>query len=152
MVGLHERRISAGIVSAVLLAAAGVGGGLRAQQAVTSAARIEATGQDSAPARREITLQARSCAFTPDRIEVNQDDLLKITLVAEDAPHSFTIDAYRIAKRATPNRPVTFEFRADRPGKFPYYCNLTENTGCSQMQGELVVSPRPAAREGTVLR
>jgi heme/copper-type cytochrome/quinol oxidase subunit 2 len=53
-----------------------------------------------------------------------------------------TIDAYRIAKRVGPGQPVTFEFRADRPGTFPYYCNLQIEDGCRQMRGELVVRPR----------
>lgn len=98
--------------------------------------------QESAPARHEITVVARRYAYTPDRIEVTQDDLVKITLVAEDIPHSFTIDAYRIAKRAEPGHPVTFEFRADRPGTFVYYCNLSGDDGCSRTRGELVVKPR----------
>jgi cytochrome c oxidase subunit II len=101
-----------------------------------------AARQESAPTRREFTIVGRRYAFSPDRIEVNQDDLVKVTLVAEDIPHSFTIDAYRIAKRAAPERPVTFEFRADRSGTFEFYCNLTTDEGCRRMRGELVVTPR----------
>jgi plastocyanin len=37
---------------------------------------------------------------------------------------------------------VTFEFRADRAGTFPYYCNLQGEEGCRQMRGVLVVKPR----------
>jgi plastocyanin len=37
---------------------------------------------------------------------------------------------------------VTFEFRADRAGTFPYYCNLQVEDGCRQMRGVLVVNPR----------
>jgi len=54
---------------------------------------------------------------------VDQDDVVRITFTAEDIPHSFTIDAYRIAKRASPGRPVVFEFQADQPGSFRIYCN-----------------------------
>ena len=84
----------------------------------------------------------RRYAFNPPRIEVNQDDLVKIELRTEDIAHSLTIDAYRIAKRVGPGHPVTFEFRADRAGTFPYYCNLQIDDGCRQMHGELVVRPR----------
>jgi heme/copper-type cytochrome/quinol oxidase subunit 2 len=52
------------------------------------------------------------------------------------------LDEYRIAKRAAPGNPVTFEFRADRAGTFPFYCNLTIDDGCREMRGELVVTPR----------
>jgi heme/copper-type cytochrome/quinol oxidase subunit 2 len=94
-------------------------------------------------ARREIHVSARRYAFTPDRIEVDQDDLLKITFTAEDIPHSFTIDAYRIAKRAGAGQTVTFEFRADQAGTFPFYCNLALDEGCREMRGELVVREKP---------
>ncbi len=84
----------------------------------------------------------RRYAFDPPRIEVNQDDLVKIELRSEDIAHSLTIDDYRIAKRVSPDQPVTFEFRADRAGTFPYYCNLQIDDGCRQMRGQLIVKPR----------
>ena len=103
-------------------------------------------GQAQEPAQgpRDITLTARRYEYSQPRIDVTQDDVIRITLVAEDIPHSFTIDDYyRIAKRAAPGKPVTFEFRADRAGTFPFYCNLTIDDGCRKMRGELVVAPKP---------
>jgi len=91
---------------------------------------------------RDITLTARRFEYSQGRIDVTQDDVIRITLVAEDIPHSFILDAYRIAKRAAPGTPVTFEFRADRAGSFPFYCNLTIDDGCRKMRGELVVAPK----------
>jgi cytochrome c oxidase subunit 2 len=88
---------------------------------------------------REITVKARRYAFNPARIEVNQGDIVKITLIAEDVPHSFTIDEYRISKRASPERSVTFEFCADKPGRFVFYCSLTADQRCREMRGELLV-------------
>ena len=92
--------------------------------------------------RRDVAVTARRYAFVPTRLEVQQDDLIKITLTAEDIAHSFTIDAYRIAKRAGSGQTVTFEFRADRAGTFEYYCNLAIDDGCRAMKGELVVHSR----------
>ncbi len=90
-----------------------------------------------------VTVVARKYSFSPARIEVDQDDIVKITLKAEDIPHSFTIDNYyRIAKRAAPGQPVTFQFRADQAGKFVYYCNLTTDERCKEMRGELVVNAK----------
>jgi heme/copper-type cytochrome/quinol oxidase subunit 2 len=80
--------------------------------------------------------------FDPPLIERFQDDLVKVELRTEDIAHSLTIDSYRIAKRVSPGQPVTFEFRADQPGTFPFYCNLQIDDGCRQMRGELVVKPR----------
>jgi heme/copper-type cytochrome/quinol oxidase subunit 2 len=100
------------------------------------------SAQDQGPTVKPFTVSAHRYAFDPPRIEVNQDDLVKIELRTADIAHSLTIDEYRIAKRVGPGQPVTFEFRADRAGSFPYYCNLQVEDGCRQMRGVLVVKPR----------
>jgi cytochrome c oxidase subunit 2 len=92
--------------------------------------------------RHEIVVTAKRYEFSPSRIEVAANDVVKITLTADDIAHTFTVDEYRISKRAAPGRPVTFEFRADKAGSFPFYCNLTIDDGCRGMRGELVVTPR----------
>jgi cytochrome c oxidase subunit 2 len=89
--------------------------------------------------QRSLNVVARKYAFEPARLEVNLNDLVKVTLSSPDIAHSFTIDAYRIAKRVSGGHAVTFEFRADQPGTFPIYCNLRQDERCRQMHGELVV-------------
>lgn len=103
---------------------------------------VAASAQDQGPTARTFTIAAHRYTFNPSKIEVNQDDLISITLNADDIAHSLTIDVYRIAKRANPGQPITFEFRADQAGTFPYYCNLQLDDGCRRMRGELVVKPR----------
>jgi heme/copper-type cytochrome/quinol oxidase subunit 2 len=88
---------------------------------------------------REFTVTGRDHRFAPGRLEVQKDDLVKITFTASDIAHSFTLDSYRIAKRAGAGQTVVFEFRADQTGSFPFYCNLTQDDRCRQMKGELVV-------------
>jgi len=92
-----------------------------------------------AQAKRDFTVDAKKYRFSPDRIEVQQGDVVRITLIADDIPHSLTIDDYRIAKRGEPGKPVSFEFLADRAGTFKFHCNLTIDDGCRKMSGELVV-------------
>ncbi len=104
-------------------------GTLLAQTAV-SAAQIQ---------KRQVTVDAKKYAFTPAKIEVFEGDVVEITLVPGDSPHSFTVDAYKIAKRAEPGKPVTFEFLCDKRGSFRFYCNLTADDGCRRMAGELIV-------------
>jgi heme/copper-type cytochrome/quinol oxidase subunit 2 len=101
-----------------------------------------AIGQEQAPNRRDFTIVAKNHVFTPNRIEVAQDDLVKITMTSEDRPASFAIDAYRIAKRAAGGETITFQFRADQPGIFSFFCNLTSDEGCKNMRGTLVVNKR----------
>lgn len=98
--------------------------------------------QAPAGSSRDVAVSARRYEFSPPRIHVDQNDLVKISFTAEDIAHSFTVDAYRIAKRANPGQTVTFEFRADQPGTFRYYCNLAIDDGCRQMHGELIVRAR----------
>jgi heme/copper-type cytochrome/quinol oxidase subunit 2 len=87
----------------------------------------------------EVSVDGDHYVFAPARIEVQKDDLVKITFHAKDIAHSFTVDAYRIAKRAAAGQTVVFEFRADQAGTFPFYCNLTQDDKCKQMKGEIVV-------------
>ncbi len=96
-------------------------------------------GQERAPRRREFTITASDYAFTPDRIEVAHEDVVKIALVGKDQPHAFAIDEYRILKRVLPDSTTTFEFRADRPGTFSYYCSISADPGCRAMRGTFVV-------------
>ena len=102
----------------------------------------QASGQDHGPSAQRFSVAASRYTFEPRRINVEQDDLVRIELRTLDIAHSMTVDAYRIAKRVSPGAPVTFEFRADQAGTFPFYCNLQLDEGCRQMRGELIVRPR----------
>lgn len=95
-----------------------------------------------APNRREFTIVARDFQFSPSRLEVSQDDLVKLTVRSEDVAYGITIDEYRIAKRVPAGGAVTFEFRTDRPGTFPFYSNLTSDSRHAQARGQLIVRPR----------
>ena len=95
--------------------------------------------QEPSQNRREFTIVAKDHVFSPNKLEVSQDDLVKITLRSEDVPVSFAIDAYRIVKRVPGKTSVTFEFRADQAGTFPFYCNLTTDAACKDMRGVLNV-------------
>ena len=100
-------------------------------------------------ARRDFDVVAKRYSFKVSgneagEIHVSQNDLVHVTLSTEDIPHSFTIDEapYRIMKRAEPGKSVSFDFRADSPGRFRFYCNLTADDKCKAMRGTLVVAPK----------
>src|SRR5919106_4748632 len=98
--------------------------------------------QDQAPNRPEFSLVARNYRYTPDRLEVIQDDLVRLTIRSEDFTYSFAIDEYRIVRRVPAGETTSFEFRADRAGTFRFYSNLTGEGDHADMQGQLVVRPR----------
>jgi heme/copper-type cytochrome/quinol oxidase subunit 2 len=116
---------------------------VRALLLILALAGAASVSQDQGPTAKPFSISAHRYAFAPARIEVNQDDLVRIQLRTDDIAHSLTIDEYRIAKRVGPGHPVTFEFRADRAGTFPFYCSLQVEDGCRRMRGALVVRPRP---------
>ena len=96
--------------------------------------------QDQAPPnRREFSITARDYRFTPDRLEVTQDDLVKLTIESADVTYSFTIDAYRLSRRIPAGTKTVVEFRADQAGTFDFYSNMT---GHEKMRGQLVVRRR----------
>jgi len=98
--------------------------------------------QDQAPTRREFTLTARDYSFSPNRVEAQQDDLIKLTVQSADNAYGFTIDDYRVSKRVPAGGSTIVEFRADRAGTFAFYSNLSNDSRHSQMRGQLVVRPR----------
>ena len=102
----------------------------------------------TAQAKRDFEVGARKFRFSvsgtdAQEIRVTQDDLVRVTLSAGDIPHSFTLPEYRIQKRVEPGRDVTFEFRAERVGRFEFHCSLT-NDNCRErgMVGALIVAAR----------
>jgi heme/copper-type cytochrome/quinol oxidase subunit 2 len=139
MVPLRSRRGAALAAGLIGFGVGLTGGVLTSRVGVTTL-----LAQEQAPTRRELTITARKYGYAPSRIEVTQDDLVKVTInvPGDDIPHSFTIDGYRIAKRVGAGQTVTFEFRADQAGTFPIYCNLRQDERCREMKATLVVKPR----------
>lgn len=98
--------------------------------------------QEQAPNRREFTLAARDYRFSPARVEVTQDDLVKLTVQSADNAYSLTIDEYRLSRRVPAGGSTSLEFRADQVGTFTFYSNMTSDARHADMRGELVVRPR----------
>ena len=103
---------------------------------------VDLSAQDQAPNRHELSLVARDFRWTPNRIEMSQNDLVRLTIRSEDIAYSFAIDEYRIVRRVPAGGTTSFEFRADRPGTFRFYSNLTSDRAHSEMQGQLIVQPK----------
>ena len=101
---------------------------------------------------RTFQIDAHQFAFTPGRIEVNEGDVVTITLTASDVVHGFYLDGYGIEQTITPGITQTMTFTADQPGKFRYRCSVSCGTLHPFMIGELAVNGNlPLARAyGTV--
>ena len=103
---------------------------------------LRSFAQEQAPTRRDVNISVKDFSFSPARIAVSRNDLVRVTVQSEDVAYSFTIDAYRVSKRVPAGGSVSFEFLADREGTFPFYSSLTSDARHAEARGELVVSAR----------
>lgn len=108
--------------------------------AVPALARMAA--QDKAPTRREFTVVVSDYRFSPERLEVSKDEIVRLVVQSKDVAYSLTIDEYRVSKRIPAGGSVSFEFRADKAGTFVFYSNLTSDPRHERARGQLVVSAR----------
>lgn len=103
--------------------------------------RSSANDQEQSFTRRDVSVTVKGFRFSPARIAVSRDDLVRVTVQSEDIAYSFTIDAYWLSKRVPAGGSVSFEFLADREGTFPFYSSLTNDPRHAEARGELVVNP-----------
>jgi nitrous-oxide reductase len=84
--------------------------------------------------------------FTPDRIPLTVDDILRLHLTnieaTENAAHSFSIPGYNISVTLEPGESADVEFKADRVGSFPVYCAEFCSALHMEMYGWLLVAPK----------
>lgn len=102
--------------------------------------QAQTSGQTTQPSDvKEFTMTAKQFAFTPDTIEVNKGDKVKLTITSMDVPHGFSIPEYGINERLNPGKPVTIEFKADKEGTFTAFCSVFCGSGHSNMKGKIIV-------------
>jgi heme/copper-type cytochrome/quinol oxidase subunit 2 len=97
--------------------------------------------------RRDISVTAKKYTYSVSdasgpEIRVKLNDIVTITLTAQDIAHSFTIsdDHYRVDRRVEPGKPVKWDLRADKAGEFEIKCTLTVDERCArEMRGKLIV-------------
>lgn len=101
----------------------------------------------------EVKVLAVRSTFYPQKIEVTQGDLvtLHVTNIEEtrDELHGLAIGEYNQNIVIDPGETKTIEFVADRPGVFPYYCSNFCSALHQEMQGYLLVKPKPGGGKAT---
>ncbi|MEW5805168.1 MAG: cupredoxin domain-containing protein [Patescibacteria group bacterium] len=85
----------------------------------------------------EIT--AKRWEFNPNRIEVNQGDLVILKLKSLDVEHGLAIPEFGVNETFTAGEEKVVMFRADKTGVFPFFCSVYCGPGHSEMRGELIV-------------
>jgi len=113
--------------------------------ALSLLAAVAVAARPGAPAGelKEFTVVAQRFKFTPNSLEVNQGDTVRITVRSADSTHGWQVKALDVdllAKKG--GKPETFEFVAERAGNFPIACSEYCGKGHEDMKGVLVVHAR----------
>lgn len=95
----------------------------------------------STPQTREITLEARRFAYSPERIEVNKGDRVILTVASRDVTHGVYVEGYGVKSEAGPGENTVLEFVADKPGTFRIRCPVNCGELHPFMIGLLTVRP-----------
>jgi cytochrome c oxidase subunit 2 len=87
-----------------------------------------------------VEISAKKYAFTPSRIEVPANTLIKIKLTSLDAEHGFEIESYpHSCVKFKPGKTGNVELYTDKKGEFPFSCCHFCGMGHNKMKGILVV-------------
>jgi cytochrome c oxidase subunit II len=110
--------------------------------AVIGAANYATAGAAGQGAVKEFTVVAERYKFTPDHIEVNEGDTVRITVKSADGTHGFAIKKMHVDTMVPKGgEAMTVEFVADKPGSFPITCSEYCGRGHSKMKAVLDVAP-----------
>jgi len=108
-------------------------------QAPGSASSVAAR---SDPTVRQFDVTIERFTFTPDHLEVNQGDTVRITARSSDGTHGFEIGQLSVEKTIPRDGgPVTIEFVAGKTGSFVFKCSEHCGRAHAGMRGVLVVNP-----------
>ena len=99
-----------------------------------------------------VWMSAQRSHFTPDIIRVKEGDrvILHVTNIEQtkDATHGFAIGNYNIQASLEPGETSTFDFIADKPGAWNFYCTEFCSALHLEMAGWLLVEPASSASAG----
>jgi heme/copper-type cytochrome/quinol oxidase subunit 2 len=117
-----------------------VTGRTRASYVLAAGALTSAALSFAAPAGPSVDVKVSRRGFAPSRITLRRGETARLALTSDDGEHCFAIDALRIEKRVTRDRPTRLELTPERTGSFPFYCCLESGKQAELERGELVVS------------
>ena len=119
----------------------------RAQAPAAAPSTTTAGSSEPAAGEKKFTVVSEQIGDTkfwlPSTIVVEQGDKVTLTLKNEipgsAVTHGFTLPAYNISEIVTRGeKPKVVHFTADKPGIYPYYCQLHG----AHVGGQLVVEPK----------
>ncbi|MCC6969678.1 MAG: cupredoxin domain-containing protein, partial [Phycisphaerales bacterium] len=97
-----------------------------------------------------VNMTAIRSHFTPEHVMLEEGDHVTWRLVAmeqtKDATHGFCIGGYNVNLSIEPGEYTEFEFVADKPGTYPFYCTEFCSALHLEMMGYLHIKPKNAPK------
>ncbi len=109
--------------------------------AVASAAAAEASEGEGAPAEQVVKVTARKFEFSPSTLELRAGVPAVIELSSLDRKHGFQVPDLKIDVEIAPDRPTLVHLLPDKPGIYPFHCDVFCGSGHEEMSGVIVVKP-----------
>ncbi len=89
---------------------------------------------------RTFLITAEGGKFTPSTVIVYKNDTVHIDFTAKDREYDITVPDYGLMQRVKAGETKPLEFRAEKEGKYTYYCELCGGLG-SEAKGSIIVMP-----------
>ena len=95
------------------------------------------------PTQREFLIRVSGAGYSPDKIEVNQGDVVVLSLRAVDGKdYSLVLNEYKVALYTAPGRDATTVFLADAKGTFRFRNTIASGPGAGEIEGWMIVNQR----------
>ena len=94
---------------------------------------VNAIKEISSKEVKEFTIKAFKYRYSPDVINVNKGDKVRIKIDNTDVPHGIRIPDYNVKDENL------IEFTANKTGEFYWYCAVYCGEGHMQMKGKLII-------------
>ena len=109
--------------------------------AVTVLALVLAVTAAGAEEPRVIKVTAKKFEFSPAEIHLKRGEHVVLELTSLDRKHGFKLPELGIRTEVPAGGTTRVEVTADKPGRFPFACDVFCGDGHEDMTGILIVDP-----------
>lgn len=89
---------------------------------------------------KEFSVVVTKTGYSPDLLQVDKGDTVRIIAYAKDANHGFVLPAFGINEYLEENNYKTIEFVADQEGTFSFFSQVYSGPNTKNVNGKLIVS------------
>jgi cytochrome c oxidase subunit 2 len=94
-----------------------------------------------APAPRVIKITAKKFEYSPAEVHIKRGEHVILELISLDRKHGFKLPELGIRSDVPAGATARVEVTAEKPGRFPFACDVFCGDGHEDMAGTLIVDP-----------